>query len=276
MPCGISCTNVYVCVSFNQVSVANYMHFVLEFNVWAFVFVVDRVAECALIILPVYTHNFYHPQPNHRGHFLLEYVCEQLDIHDRDYFGLRFEDSSKQRHWLDSSKYIIKQVKDIDPVLFSFRVKFYPADPFRIGGNGKFFLYQQLKRDLRHGRLYCSAGEAAALGALVVQGKKEGERLCVFWVFRRITWLNIRSAEEIGDYDAELHHGDYVAGVKLVLRQTEQLNHKVIELHQKREQGQEPHLAVDEFMAIARELETYGVDPHPVKVWVTHHRIAAN
>lgn len=31
-------------------------------------------------------------------------------------------------------------------------------------------LYQQLKRDLRHGRLYCSAGEAAALGALIVQG----------------------------------------------------------------------------------------------------------
>lgn len=77
-------------------------------------------------------------------------------------------------------------------------------------------------------------------------------------------------AEEIGDYDAELHHGDYVAGVKLVLRQTDQLNQKVIELHQKRDQGQEPHIVIDEFMSIARELETYGVDPHPVKVWVTH------
>ncbi|KNC26248.1 hypothetical protein FF38_08501 [Lucilia cuprina] len=32
-------------------------------------------------------------------------------------------------------------------------------------------LYQQLKRDLRHGRLYCSIGEAAALGSLIVQGK---------------------------------------------------------------------------------------------------------
>lgn len=101
-------------------------------------------------------------------------MCEQLDIHDRDYFGLRYVDGSKQRHWLDLSKYIIKQVKDVDPILFSFRVKFYPADPFRITGNGKFFLYQQLKRDLRHGRLYCSAGEAAALGALVVQGERSG------------------------------------------------------------------------------------------------------
>lgn len=59
---------------------------------------------------------------------------------------------------------------DIDPVLFSFRVKFYPADPFRLTGNARLMLYQQLKRDLRHGRLYCSLGEAAALGALIVQG----------------------------------------------------------------------------------------------------------
>lgn len=59
---------------------------------------------------------------------------------------------------------------DVELILFSFRVKFYPADPFRLTGNGKFYLYQQLKRDLRHGRLYCSSGEAAALGTLVIQG----------------------------------------------------------------------------------------------------------
>ncbi|GAB0086805.1 FERM domain-containing protein [Sergentomyia squamirostris] len=110
-------------------------------------------------------------QPNHKGKFLLDYVCEQLDIVERDYFALRYVDTGKQRHWLDLAKNIIKQVKDVDPVLFSLRVKFYPADPLRLTGNGKLMLYQQLKRDLIHGRLYCSAGEAAALGALIVQGK---------------------------------------------------------------------------------------------------------
>lgn len=95
------------------------------------------------------------------------------------------------QHWLDLAKSIIKQIKgslfeikistncnkkmkfiptDVDPVLFTFRVKFYPADPFRLQGNGKLMLYQQLKRDLRHGRLYCSVGESGALGALIVQG----------------------------------------------------------------------------------------------------------
>lgn len=39
-----------------------------------------------------------------------------------------------------------------------------------------------------------------------------------------------------------------------------------MELHQKREPGQEVHIPIDEFMSIARTLETYGVDPHPVKV----------
>ena len=102
-----------------------------------------------------------------------------------------FEFFAKQ-HLLDLSKSLIKQVKgksskltvkqpkpaltllvsDVDPILFLFRVKFYPADPFRLQGSAKLMIYQQLKRDLRHGRLYCSAGEAAALGALIVQGNQ--------------------------------------------------------------------------------------------------------
>uniref|UniRef100_A0A182K9L1 FERM domain-containing protein n=1 Tax=Anopheles christyi TaxID=43041 RepID=A0A182K9L1_9DIPT len=101
-------------------------------------------------------------------------------------------------------------------------------------------LYQQLKRDLRHGRLYCSAGEAAALGALIVQ-------------------------DELGDYDAETHTGEYVSSLKIALRQSDQLEKKAMELHQKREPGQEAVAVYDEFVGIARSLETYGIDPHPVK-----------
>jgi hypothetical protein len=60
---------------------------------------------------------------------------------------------------------------DLNPLVLSFRFHFYPADPTRLSFNGKCMLFQQLKRDLIHGRLYCSAGEAAALGALIVQGE---------------------------------------------------------------------------------------------------------
>ncbi|KAH8410672.1 hypothetical protein KR009_011751 [Drosophila setifemur] len=179
-------------------------------------------------------------QPFHKGIYLLEYLCSELDIKEKDYFGLRYVDSSKQRHWLDLSKSIIKQCKDLDPMLFSLRVKFYPADPFRLTGNARIMLYQQLKRDLRHGRLYCSLGEAAALGALIVQ-------------------------EELGDYNEDVHIGGYVSSIELALRQTEYLEKKIIELHKKRERGRDLTLAMDEFLGIARGLETYGIDPHPVK-----------
>lgn len=67
-------------------------------------------------------------------------------------------------------KLILVTFADVEPLIFSFRVKFFPADPFRLTGNSKILIYQQLKRDLIHGRLYCSAGEAAALGSLIVQG----------------------------------------------------------------------------------------------------------
>lgn len=64
---------------------------------------------------------------------------------------------------------IIKNVADMEPILFSFRVKFYPPDPLRLNEEiARYQIYQQLKRDLLHGRLYCSPGEAALLAACIL------------------------------------------------------------------------------------------------------------
>lgn len=63
----------------------------------------------------------------------------------------------------------------------------------------------------------------------------------------------------------DLHQGDYVAALKLALRQTTELEKRVIDLHKKREPGLDVVTVFDEFIHIARSLETYGVDPHPVK-----------
>lgn len=38
-----------------------------------------------------------------------------------------------------------------------------------------------------------------------------------------------------------------------------------MELHRKREPGMDLNSVYDEFISIARSLETYGIDPHPVK-----------
>ncbi|XP_075216636.1 FERM domain containing isoform X2 [Lycorma delicatula] len=180
-------------------------------------------------------------QIHHKGKYLVEHVCRQLNLIEKDYFGLRYVDSSKQRHWLDPAKTIIKQVKEMDPVLFSFRVKFYPPDPFRLKEEiTRYQVYLQLKRDLLHGRLYCTPGEAALLGAYIVQA-------------------------ELGDYDPEEHIENYVSEMKILLKQTQLIEEKIMELHQTQMKGQSPESTETNFLRKACTLDTYGIDPHPVK-----------
>ncbi|KAM7300595.1 FERM domain-containing protein 5 isoform X1 [Ixodes scapularis] len=176
-----------------------------------------------------------------KGQYILDYVCNALNLLEKDYFGLRYVDSHKQRHWLDITKPIMKQVKGMNPLVFCFRVKFYPQDPFRLKEEiTRYQMFLQLRRDLLHGRLYCSQNDAAMLAALVIQS-------------------------ELGDYDAEEHTGNYVAEFKLLLKQTPRIEEKIAEIHQQQLRGQVPAVAETNFLRKACLLETYGVDPHPVK-----------
>ncbi|XP_054278606.1 FERM domain-containing protein 5-like isoform X1 [Macrosteles quadrilineatus] len=180
-------------------------------------------------------------QPQHKGKYLVEHVCRQLNLIEKDYFGLRYVDSTKQRHWLDPAKLVLKQVKDMDPILFSFRVKFYPPDPFRLKEEiTRYQVYLQLKRDLLHGRLYCTSSEAALLGAYIVQA-------------------------ELGDYNPEEHVENYLSEMKILLKQTQLIEEKIMELHQTQMKGQTPAQTESNFLRKACTLDTYGVDPHPVK-----------
>ncbi|XP_060808114.1 FERM domain-containing protein 5 isoform X4 [Amyelois transitella] len=189
--------------------------------------------------------------PSYKGKFLLEHVCQQLNLTETDYFGLRYVDTSSQRHWLHMAKLILKQVKDASPILFSFRVKFYPPNPLLLKEDvTRFQIYLQLKRDLLHGRLYCTANEAAMLGALIIQ-------------------------IELGDYDPSIHVGNYVSEMRLLLRQTDTIEARIQELHSEPVEGtpgggggvkgMSTQEAERTFLKIACQLDTYGVDPHPVK-----------
>lgn len=66
--------------------------------------------DCLLVLSP--------PQPRLKTKYLLDYVCEQLDVVEKDYFGLRYVDHRKQRKWLDFSKSIVNQVRGTSPCLF--------------------------------------------------------------------------------------------------------------------------------------------------------------
>ncbi|XP_022257681.1 FERM domain-containing protein 5-like [Limulus polyphemus] len=109
---------------------------------------------------------------DHKGQYLLDYVCESLNLVEKDYFGLRYVDHNKQRHWLDTGRSILKQVKGLQPIIFCFRVKFYSPEPHQMKEEiTRYQIFLQLRRDLLHGRLYCSQADAAFLGAYIVQCK---------------------------------------------------------------------------------------------------------
>ncbi|XP_055945730.1 FERM domain-containing protein 5-like isoform X2 [Argiope bruennichi] len=180
-------------------------------------------------------------QSEHKGQYLLDYTCNALNLVEKDYFGLRYVDSHKQRHWLDLTKSILKQVKGMSPIIFCFRVKFYPQEPYRLKEEiTRYQIFLQLRRDLLHGRLYCSQSDGAMLAAYIIQS-------------------------ELGDYDPEEHPPSYVSEFKLLLKQTPRLEEKIAEIHQTQLRGQVPAVAEMNFLRKACLLDTYGVDPHPVK-----------
>nr|CAD7395727.1 unnamed protein product [Timema cristinae] len=196
-------------------------------------------------------------------------------------------------HWLDPAKTLMKQVKDIDPVLFSFRVKFYPPDPFRLKEEiTRYQIYLQLKRDLLHGRLYCTPTEAALLAAYIIQVESKlhlrrdppkGFPVTLFPGSEPpnnattdthrdrnlFTGHGLKSTSaipaELGDYDPEEHEENYVSDFKLLLKQTQEIEEKIMEIHRTHLKGQTPAQTENNFLKKACQLDTYGVDPHPVK-----------
>ncbi|XP_056319032.1 FERM domain-containing protein 3 [Danio aesculapii] len=180
-------------------------------------------------------------QRDTKGQFLVDHVCNHYSLLEKDYFGIRYVDPDKQRHWLDPSKPVVKQMKCQQPYTMCFRVKFYPQEPIKIKEElTRYLLYLQLKRDVYHGRLLCPFADAAYLGACIVQA-------------------------ELGDYDPEEHPADYISDFKLFPKQSLKLERKIMEIHQNELRGQCPALAELNLLQRAHTLDTYGVDPHPCK-----------
>ncbi|XP_050402559.1 FERM domain-containing protein 5 isoform X34 [Patella vulgata] len=174
------------------------------------------------------------------GQWLLERVCEKLNIVEKDYFGLRYVDSEKQRHWLDPIKTVYKQLKGVNPMVLCFRVKFYPAEPMKLHEEiTRYFMFLQLRRDLHHGRLLCSPQDAILLAAYIVQS-------------------------EVGDYDQEDHPLGYISEFKMLPKQNAKMEEQIMEMH-KTLKGQVPSEAEGNFLRKGCTLDTYGVDPHQVK-----------
>uniref|UniRef100_A0A8P0TP75 FERM domain containing 3 n=2 Tax=Canis lupus TaxID=9612 RepID=A0A8P0TP75_CANLF len=176
-----------------------------------------------------------------KGQFLIDHICNYYSLLEKDYFGIRFVDPEKQRHWLEPNKSISKQMKSHPPYTMCFRVKFYPHEPLKIKEElTRYLLYLQIKRDIFHGRLLCSFSDAAYLGACIVQA-------------------------ELGDYDPDEHPENYINEFEIFPKQSQKLERKIVEIHKNELRGQSPPVAEFNLLLKAHTLETYGVDPHPCK-----------
>ncbi|XP_030740388.2 LOW QUALITY PROTEIN: FERM domain-containing protein 5 [Echinops telfairi] len=180
-------------------------------------------------------------QRDAKGQYLFDLLCHHLNLLEKDYFGIRFVDPDKQRHWLEFTKSVVKQLRSQPPFTMCFRVKFYPADPAALKEEiTRYLVFLQIKRDLYHGRLLCKTSDAALLAAYILQA-------------------------EIGDYDPGKHPEGYSSKFQFFPKHSEKLERKIAEIHKTELSGQTPASSELNFLRKAQTLETYGVDPHPCK-----------
>nr|CAH8866964.1 unnamed protein product [Trichobilharzia regenti] len=175
------------------------------------------------------------------GRSLFNQVIERLGgIIEKDYFGLRYLDRSKQRQWLEMSKTVYKQLKYVSPRSLNFRVKHYPSDPvneFR-QEKSRYLLYLQLRRDLHSGRLIGRNLEMHVLAACILQA-------------------------EIGDYNLLLDFlgpEGSLADLKMFANITPKTEAKIVEIY-KSLKGMSMAEAENKFLDHASKFETYGIEP---------------
>uniref|UniRef100_A0AAX7SVA5 FERM domain-containing protein 5 n=1 Tax=Astatotilapia calliptera TaxID=8154 RepID=A0AAX7SVA5_ASTCA len=180
-------------------------------------------------------------QRDAKGQYLFDLICHNLNLLEKDYFGIRYVDPDKQRHWLEFTKSIAKQMKSQPPFTMCLRVKFYPPDPASLKEEiTRYLVFLQLKRDLYHGRLLCKTSDAAMLAAYILQA-------------------------EIGDYDPGKHPEGYSSKFQFFPKHSEKLERRIADIHKTELIGQKPEISERNFLQKAQMLETYGVDPHPCK-----------
>ncbi|XP_014219243.1 mesocentin isoform X2 [Copidosoma floridanum] len=176
-----------------------------------------------------------------KGRDLFNSVCQSINLAEKDYFGLIYENKHYARNWLDLEKKISKFLRN-EPWNFKFEVKFYPPDPAQLQEDiTRYQLCLQIKNDIVTGRLPCTFVTHALLGSYLVQS-------------------------ELGDYDTNEHGPNYLADFKFAppQTQTQALVDKVMDLH-KTHKGQTPAEAELHYLENAKKLAMYGVDIHNAK-----------
>ncbi|XP_066459152.1 band 4.1-like protein 4A isoform X2 [Eleutherodactylus coqui] len=169
-----------------------------------------------------------------------EFYCEVLLL-DECKLSLTSQQQGV-KYWLDPAK-TISEHKDListgPPYTLYFGVKFYTEDPCKLKEEiTRYQFFLQVKQDVLQGRLPCPINIAAQLGAYAIQS-------------------------ELGDYDPFKNLTGYVSEYRFAPDQKEELEEAIERIH-KTLMGQVPAVAECNYLSVAKSLEMYGVDLHPV------------
>lgn len=193
-----------------------------------------------------------------KGSDLLNLVFQHLELSEREYFGLIFNEGGTpvpvgpapdSTRWLDPVKPIRKQmrVKGVGSVHLQFRVKFYVTDPSRIQEEyTRYHIYLQVKLDLSTGRLKSPLSTVSLLTSYAAQST-------------------------LGDYDPDSCRTGYLApfhNLRAHCAGTDdddlEIDRRIAELH-RLHKGQSPAEAELNFLEHAKRLEMFGISLHPGK-----------
>nr|CDS30901.1 tyrosine protein phosphatase non receptor type [Hymenolepis microstoma] len=197
---------------------------------------------CNVIFLDDKSENFKLDK-NARGQDLINLVFDFLELLERDFFGLQFNDFSCNPapllRWLEPTKTLKKQLKGASAHTLWLRVKFYIPDPLWLQEEfTRYLVYLQVRKDVLNGLLVAPSSVLVKMAGLCLQS-------------------------ELGDYSSEDCKQGYVNHIRLIPNQTPDFETEASEAH-KSFRSYVPATAELEYLQIARRLELYGIHPEGV------------